>query len=44
MYFALIGYRLDFSKTFNPIMTAGFLIGTSVVACSPWVSAPSSPG
>jgi Kef-type K+ transport system membrane component KefB len=32
MYFALIGYRLDFSKTFNPIMTAGFLIGTSVVA------------
>ena len=32
MYFALIGYRLDFSKTFNPIMTAGFLIGTSAVA------------
>jgi Kef-type K+ transport system membrane component KefB len=32
MYFALIGYRLDFSKTFNPIMTAGFLIGTSIVA------------
>ena len=32
MYFALIGYRLDFSKTFNPVMTAGFLIGTSIVA------------
>lgn len=31
VYFALIGYRLDFSKTFDPVMLAGFLVGTSVV-------------
>jgi K+:H+ antiporter len=32
LYFAIIGYRLDFSKAFNPYMTVGFIIGTSVVA------------
>ena len=31
VYFALIGYRLDFSKTFDPVMLAGFLVGTSLV-------------
>lgn len=32
VYFALIGYRLDLSKTFDPLMLAGFMIGTSIVA------------
>ncbi|MGH8999281.1 MAG: cation:proton antiporter, partial [Acidimicrobiia bacterium] len=32
LYFALIGYRLDLSKTFDPLMLAGFMIGTSIVA------------
>lgn len=31
VYFALIGYRLDLSKTFDPVMLAAFLLGTSVV-------------
>ena len=31
VYFALIGYRLDLSKTFDPIMLAAFLVGTSLV-------------
>jgi Kef-type K+ transport system membrane component KefB len=31
VYFALIGYRLDLSKTLDPIMLGAFLIGTSVV-------------
>lgn len=31
VYFALIGYRLDFSKTFDPLMLGGFLVGTSLV-------------
>lgn len=31
LYFALVGYRLDLSKTFDPIMLAGFLVGTSIV-------------
>ncbi|HKY74723.1 MAG TPA: cation:proton antiporter [Acidimicrobiia bacterium] len=31
VYFALIGYRLDLSKTFDPVMLAAFLLGTSLV-------------
>ena len=31
VYFALVGYRLDLSKTFDPVMLAAFLVGTSVV-------------
>lgn len=31
VYFALIGYRLDLSKTFDPVMLAAFMVGTSVV-------------
>ncbi|PXX71308.1 transporter (CPA2 family) [Nocardia tenerifensis] len=31
LYFAIVGYRLDLSKTFDPLMLAGFLIGTSLV-------------
>jgi len=31
VYFALIGYRLDLSKTFDPLMLAAFMLGTSVV-------------
>ena len=43
VYFALIGYRLDLSKTFDPLMLAAFLLGTSWWCSSPWASAPSSP-
>jgi len=31
LYFATVGYRLDLSKTFDPIMLAGFLVGTSLI-------------
>ncbi|HEU5448624.1 MAG TPA: cation:proton antiporter, partial [Acidimicrobiia bacterium] len=31
VYFALIGYRLDLSKTFDPVMLLAFMLGTSVV-------------
>lgn len=31
VYFAIVGYRLDLSKTFDPLMLAGFLVGTSIV-------------
>jgi Kef-type K+ transport system membrane component KefB len=31
VYFALIGYRLDLSKTFDPVMVAAFMLGTSLV-------------
>jgi len=31
VYFALIGYRLDLSKTFDPVMLLAFLLGTSLV-------------
>jgi Kef-type K+ transport system membrane component KefB len=31
VYFALIGYRLDLSKTLDPVMLAAFLVGTSLV-------------
>ncbi len=31
VYFAIVGYRLDLSKTFDPLMLAGFLVGTSAV-------------
>ena len=31
VYFALIGYRLDLSKTFDPVMLAVFMLGTSLV-------------
>jgi Kef-type K+ transport system membrane component KefB len=32
VYFAIVGYRLDLSRTFDPWMLAGFLFGTSAVA------------
>ncbi len=32
VYFAIVGYRLDFTRSFDPVMLAGFLVGTSVVA------------
>ncbi len=31
IYFALIGYRLDLSKTFDPVMLGAFMLGTSLV-------------
>ncbi|WP_280429701.1 cation:proton antiporter [Nocardia brasiliensis] len=31
LYFAIVGYRLDLTKTFDPLMLAGFLLGTSLV-------------
>jgi Kef-type K+ transport system membrane component KefB len=35
VYFAIVGYRLDFTKSFSPLMLAGFLAGSSalVLAC-----------
>jgi Kef-type K+ transport system membrane component KefB len=32
MYFAIVGYRLDFTKSFSPLMLVGFLVGSSLVA------------
>ena len=31
VYFALVGYRLDFTGSFDPVMTGAFLVGTSLV-------------
>jgi Kef-type K+ transport system membrane component KefB len=31
VYFAIVGYRLDLSKTFDPLMLLAFAIGTSLV-------------
>jgi Kef-type K+ transport system membrane component KefB len=31
IYFAVIGFKLDFSKTFSPAMLATFLIGSSLI-------------
>jgi Kef-type K+ transport system membrane component KefB len=31
LYFALVGYKLDFTKTFSPALLVGFLIGSSVL-------------
>lgn len=31
LYFAIVGYRLDLTETFDPLMLAGFLLGTSLV-------------
>jgi Kef-type K+ transport system membrane component KefB len=31
VYFALIGYKLDLSKTFDPVMLLAFMLGTSVL-------------
>ncbi|MFD6159962.1 cation:proton antiporter [Nocardia sp. NPDC060256] len=31
LYFAIVGYRLDLSTTFDPLMLVGFLVGTSLV-------------
>jgi Kef-type K+ transport system membrane component KefB len=31
VYFALIGYKLDLSKTFDPAMLLGFMLGTSLL-------------
>lgn len=31
VYFAIVGYRLDFTKSFSPLMLAGFLLGSSVL-------------
>ncbi|MFI9509673.1 cation:proton antiporter [Nocardia sp. NPDC052566] len=35
IYFAIVGYRLDFTRGFSPLMMVGFLLGSSVVVlCS----------
>ncbi|HZQ76214.1 MAG TPA: cation:proton antiporter [Acidimicrobiia bacterium] len=31
VYFAIIGFKLDFTKTFSPLMVVAFLVGSSVV-------------
>jgi Kef-type K+ transport system membrane component KefB len=31
IYFAIVGYRLDFTKGFSPLMLAAFLLGSSAV-------------
>jgi Kef-type K+ transport system membrane component KefB len=31
VYFALVGYRLDFTQGFSPVMLVGFLVGSSLV-------------
>jgi Kef-type K+ transport system membrane component KefB len=31
VYFAIVGYRLDLTKTFDPVMLGGFMVGTSIV-------------
>jgi Kef-type K+ transport system membrane component KefB len=31
VYFAIVGYRLDLTKTFDPVMLVGFLVGTSML-------------
>jgi Kef-type K+ transport system membrane component KefB len=31
LYFAIVGYKLDFTKTFNPLMVVGFLVGSSLL-------------
>jgi len=31
VYFALIGYKLDLSKTLDPVMLGAFMLGTSVL-------------
>jgi hypothetical protein len=31
LYFAIVGYRLDLSKTLDPLMLGGFAVGTSIV-------------
>jgi Kef-type K+ transport system membrane component KefB len=31
IYFAIVGYRLDFTKSFSPLLLVGFLIGSSLV-------------
>jgi Kef-type K+ transport system membrane component KefB len=32
IYFAVVGYRLDFQRAFSPVMLVAFLVGSSVVA------------
>jgi Kef-type K+ transport system membrane component KefB len=31
LYFAIVGYKLDFTKTFNPALLVGFLVGSSIL-------------
>lgn len=31
IYFAIVGYRLDFTKSFSPLLMLGFLVASSVV-------------
>jgi Kef-type K+ transport system membrane component KefB len=31
IYFAIVGYRLDFTKSFSPLLLVGFLVGSSLV-------------
>jgi Kef-type K+ transport system membrane component KefB len=31
VYFAIIGFKLDFTKTFSPLMLVAFLLGSSVI-------------
>jgi Kef-type K+ transport system membrane component KefB len=32
IYFAIVGYRLDFTKSFSPLLLVGFLLGSSALA------------
>ena len=31
VYFAIVGYRLDFTKSFSPVLLVAFLVGSSLV-------------
>jgi Kef-type K+ transport system membrane component KefB len=31
IYFAIVGYRLDFTKSFSPVLLVAFLVGSSLV-------------
>jgi Kef-type K+ transport system membrane component KefB len=31
IYFAMVGYRLDFTRGFSPLMLVGFLVGSTVI-------------
>jgi Kef-type K+ transport system membrane component KefB len=32
IYFAIVGYRLDFTRSFSPLLLVGFLVGSSALA------------
>jgi Kef-type K+ transport system membrane component KefB len=31
VYFAIVGYRLDFTRSLSPLLLVGFLVGSSLV-------------